>query len=126
MITEYLDKLRVEGKTFALDAMQTAVVQQLQNLQRELIQEAKKRKRYAFLRKKHLVKGIYLWGGVGIGKTFLLDSFYHSLTIPAKKRMHFFQFMQFIHRNLAANAGKKDPLAIIAKRFAQQVMVLCL
>ncbi len=71
------------------------------------------------------VKGLYLWGGVGRGKTFLMDLFYNALPFPQKKRLHFHRFMFFVHQALQKHQGEKDPLKVIASEFASQHQVLC-
>jgi cell division protein ZapE len=71
-----------------------------------------------------MVKGIYLWGKVGRGKTFLMDLFVNSLN-GLCKRQHFHHFMQDVHRQLNELAGKTDPLKLIAQSFAKQFKVLC-
>lgn len=71
-------------------------------------------------------KGIYLWGGVGRGKTWLMDLFYQSLPEQGKTRLHFQHFMQHIHRQLRMHDGAVDPLAKIARHMAQQTPVICL
>jgi cell division protein ZapE len=101
----------------------------LENLQRvffQLIEENKKRTRwYAWFRKPHLIPGIYLWGGVGIGKTLLMDCFYKCLPFENKMRMHFHQFMQLVHNDLTKYQGHADPLQLIADEIAKKVLVLC-
>ena len=70
------------------------------------------------------IKGFYLWGSVGIGKTALLDIFFDC--IPCTKlRLHFFKFMRDIHQQLQIKQGKKNPLALIAKEIALQHKVIC-
>src|SRR3990167_1177165 len=76
-----------------------------------------------FCRKKP-IKGLYLWGSVGIGKTFLMDCLYHCLSIR-KMRLHFHQFMLNIHQELQSVQGVKIPLQIIAKKISQTVDVIC-
>jgi cell division protein ZapE len=83
-------------------------------------------KRVLMRRKNSVVEGVYLWGGVGIGKTYLMDLFYHSLDFPEKKRYHFHHFMQIIHEQLRQYRNHINPLLIIAKQWATQVNVLCL
>jgi cell division protein ZapE len=78
-----------------------------------------------FMLRQHPVKGIYLWGGVGRGKTFLMDLFYESLPFKQKVRLHFHRFMQHVHHELHEKQGKVNPLAIIAKEFSQHCKVLC-
>ena len=72
------------------------------------------------------VKGTYLWGGVGIGKTFLMDCFFETLPLSKKKRIHFHHFMADIHQALNRFLGHKNPLKLVAKEVAKEVRVLCL
>ncbi|NDO79689.1 cell division protein ZapE [Citrobacter sp. NCU1] len=71
------------------------------------------------------VRGLYMWGGVGRGKTWLMDLFYHSLPGERKQRLHFHRFMLRVHEELTALQGKSDPLEIIADRFKAETDVLC-
>ncbi|HEY3487733.1 MAG TPA: cell division protein ZapE, partial [Gammaproteobacteria bacterium] len=70
-------------------------------------------------------RGIYLWGGVGAGKTMLLDLFYEALPFPEKKRIHFHHFMRSVHSHLKQQK-RNDPLQHVAGIIAQQCRVLCL
>ena len=72
------------------------------------------------------VRGLYLWGAVGRGKTFLVDLFFQSLPFETKLRLHFHRFMGRVHAGLARAEGRSDPLADVAARFAAQARVLCL
>lgn len=71
-------------------------------------------------------RGLYLWGRVGRGKTFLCDLFYESLATSAKRRVHFHRFMQDVHAELRALEGRSDPLVEVAARLAADVRVLVL
>ena len=71
------------------------------------------------------VRGLYMWGGVGRGKTWLMDLFYQSLPGTRKQRLHFHRFMLRVHEELTALQGQSDPLEIIADRFKQETDVLC-
>ena len=71
------------------------------------------------------VRGLYMWGGVGRGKTWLMDLFYHSLPGERKQRLHFHRFMLRVHEELTALQGQSDPLEIIAARFKAETDVLC-
>ncbi len=73
----------------------------------------------------HHVSGLYFWGGVGRGKTFLMDLFFDSLPFEAKRRMHFHRFMRYVHREMRALQGEVNPLQKIASQFADEARVLC-
>ena len=72
------------------------------------------------------IPGLYLWGGVGRGKTFLIDLFYDALPIAQKRRTHFHRFMREVHERLREHAGQRDPLAIIAREWRDSLRVLVL
>lgn len=69
--------------------------------------------------------GLYIWGGVGRGKTMLMDLFYDCLPQPRRMRMHFHRFMRRVHAGLNEYAGTSDPLRKVAASIAQQGDVLC-
>ena len=71
------------------------------------------------------VRGLYMWGGVGRGKTWLMDLFYQSLPGERKQRLHFHRFMLRVHEELTELQGQSDPLEIIADRFKAETDVLC-
>jgi cell division protein ZapE len=70
-------------------------------------------------------RGLYFWGGVGRGKTWLMDMFYHSLPFKQKQRSHFHRYMQFIHEELKTHRNRADPLDIISEKIARKTRVLC-
>jgi cell division protein ZapE len=72
------------------------------------------------------VPGLYLWGGVGRGKTFLIDLFYDQLDIAPKRRTHFHRFMREVHERLRQHAGERDPLAAVARDWRGSLRVLVL
>lgn len=78
-----------------------------------------------FSLKQHPVPGFYFWGGVGRGKTLLMDVFFNHLPFRAKKRLHFHPFMRHIHKQLKSLEGLKNPLAAIAKQIAKEAHVIC-
>jgi len=71
------------------------------------------------------IKGLYFWGGVGRGKTYLVDTFYDCLPFENKMRVHFHRFMHRVHQELKGLTGQSDPLKIIAKKFAQETCIIC-
>ncbi len=70
-------------------------------------------------------QGVYFWGGVGRGKSFLMDCFYESVPYRRKKRLHFHSFMQQIHRDLEKFKGEPDPMLKVAAAIAKEVRLLC-
>lgn len=71
------------------------------------------------------VKGLYFWGGVGRGKTYLMDNFYESLPFDKKMRVHFHRFMRRVHADLRRLAGTKNPLVQVAADIAAEARVIC-
>ena len=71
------------------------------------------------------VRGLYIWGGVGRGKTCLMDLFYESLDFKQRQRSHFYRFMREIHAQLHALKGVENPLEQVAHDISQRVRLLC-
>ncbi len=71
------------------------------------------------------VKGLYMWGGVGRGKTWLMDLFYQCLPGERKLRLHFHRFMHHVQGELVANQGQENPLELIADKFKAETDILC-
>jgi cell division protein ZapE len=112
---------------FELDASQVRVVGSLQRLEEELvrIQRAQRSWRRLFGQPPR-PHGVYLWGGVGRGKSFLMDGFFHLVREPRKQRHHFHRFMQGVHHQLRRLQGEEEPLRIIARERARTLRLLCL
>jgi len=79
---------------------------------------------YHALQQQQTPKGVYLWGPVGRGKTWLMDSFYSALTVPAR-RQHFHHFMAWLHQRLFQLTGQENPLHSVAQELADDAKVLC-
>jgi len=71
-------------------------------------------------------RGVYLWGGVGRGKSFLMDCFYNSVPLQRKTRLHFHEFMREVHRELSELQGTADPLQHLGKEIARRFRLICL
>lgn len=119
---------------FSFDAAQQAAVEQLQDLYERLlaarapVQQTLARRLLArFASPAPVVpeRGLYFWGGVGRGKTYLMDAFYDSLPFEQKMRAHFHRFMQRVHKELKLLKGEKDPLDIIALKLSGEAQVIC-
>ncbi|RUR12993.1 cell division protein ZapE [Legionella sp. km772] len=103
------------------DPMQRVVLNQLQ----QLVTDLEQTKSSWFSWGKKSVKGAYIYGPVGVGKTYLVDLFYDSLVEKKKARFHFHHFMQQIDAQLRRLQGQKDPLRLIAKEIAKTTRLLC-
>jgi cell division protein ZapE len=104
----------IDQQGFTLDAAQLNAAQRLQECFLAL-KEGKRRLP---------IKGVYLWGPVGRGKTWLMDRFYDSLTVPAR-RQHFHHFMRWVHMRLFQLTGTANPLQALARELSKEVRVLC-
>lgn len=114
---------------FFHDAAQETAVRHLQRLYDDLIAaDPESRGLFGkfFARKERApVKGLYFWGGVGRGKTYLVDTFFEALPFKQKMRTHFHRFMKRVHEEMRTLKGEKNPLTIIGKRFADEARVIC-
>lgn len=127
------DKYRalLETPGFSHDPAQERVVALLDDLHRRLMARSTEREAGLFARllnrgrPREPVTGLYLWGGVGRGKTLLMDLFYECLPADDRLRMHFHRFMHRVHQDLRDLAGTSNPLDRVAERFAAEAGVLC-
>ncbi len=117
---------------FTPDAAQRKAVEALQRLYDELIQYRRQQAGGVLAKLKALLgnepkapQGIYFWGGVGRGKTYLVDTFYETLPFEQKLRVHFHRFMHRVHKELKELKGKSDPLPIIADKLASEAQIVC-
>ncbi|MDF7676495.1 cell division protein ZapE [Neisseriaceae bacterium ESL0693] len=112
---------------FIHDDAQLMAIQHLDNLWSELITFKQKRNQFLgrSLRAPKAPKGLYLYGGVGRGKSFLMDVFFGCLPYQRKRRVHFHAFMAEIQERLKAHRSQANPLKTVAKDIANEVRVLC-
>ncbi|PSJ46697.1 cell division protein ZapE [Zobellella endophytica] len=116
---------------FVRDAAQANAVAQLQRLYDELMtpREPPRLNLWQKLTGKQApppgIRGLYFWGGVGRGKTYLVDTFYDCLPFDNKLRVHFHRFMVRVHDELKTLKGQSDPLKIVAERLARDARVIC-
>jgi cell division protein ZapE len=117
----------LEKRGFLADPSQRRAVERLQQLYEEW--SAYKAQRSSALRRlivrPPLPRGVYLWGAVGRGKSFLMDSFYLCLPLVRKRRVHFHHFMREIHREMNLLKGAEDPIAEVAARTARRYRLVC-
>jgi len=129
----YLSDLKKEG--FSYDPSQDIAVDLLDSLYNRLIQDEEISSRKGFFAKlcnklvsfnrSNSIQGLYFWGGVGRGKTYLMDGFFESLPFDRKIRLHFHRFMRKIHSELKLLEGEKNPLNIVACNIANEARVIC-
>ncbi|WP_049723633.1 cell division protein ZapE [Gilvimarinus polysaccharolyticus] len=113
---------------FVADATQAAAVAKLQSLYQRLLQPPKPLGFWQRIMGEtdiEPVRGLYFWGGVGRGKTYLMDSFYESLPFEQKMRVHFHRFMRRVHTDLKRLSGRKNPLEQVAEGIAAEARVIC-
>jgi cell division protein ZapE len=121
----YREALKKRG--FNADDSQYSAVLRLQRLYEEWTEY--KRRRSTALRRlivhPELPRGVFLWGAVGRGKTFLMDSFFRCLPLERKRRVHFHHFMRDVHREIDELKGTAEPLDALAERVAKRYRLIC-
>lgn len=112
---------------FIYDAAQAAAIADLDILWHELVDFKTKRNHFLgrSLLSPDVPKGIYFWGGVGRGKSFLMDVFYACVPYKRKRRIHFHNFMAEVHHEMKALAATKDPLIALADNIAKSTRLMC-
>ena len=121
----------LQNPEFEEDAAQRVAVENLQRLFDELINVEPSKQgffaKFGLSAKKiqRPVQGLYLWGGVGRGKTYLADAFFECLPFEQKLRMHFHRFMHRVHLERKQQKDQSDPLVLIGEQLAKEARVLC-
>ena len=117
-----------EMPDFVHDSAQAAAIDELDVLWHQLVEFKSRRNQFLgrSLLSPEVPRGIYFWGGVGRGKTFLMDVFYACLPYRRKRRIHFHNFMAEVHHEMKRLAGEKDPLIALADDIAKSTRLLCL
>ncbi|HEY0211678.1 cell division protein ZapE [Acerihabitans sp.] len=130
---------KLAGGEYQADAVQAGAVDRLERLHRQLLaRDAAAPAAAGLLGRLGLrlrgknnadaavpIEGLYMWGGVGRGKTWLMDLFFQSLPGERKLRLHFHRFMLRVHEEMNRLQGHQDPLELIADDFKAQTDVLC-
>jgi cell division protein ZapE len=122
----------LQREDFSHDPAQEEAVRLLQDLYERLLDSEAKHNSglQSWIRKlrgdvPEPLVGLYFWGGVGRGKTYLVDTFFECLPFSHKLRVHFHRFMQRVHAELVSLEGEKNPLEIVADRLSREARVLC-
>ncbi len=125
-VQEFYDLALLERGFKADEAQRNAVIR-LQQAYDEWV-EYKAQRANAFLRflkPPEIPRGVYMWGGVGRGKSFLMDSFYSVVPVVRKTRVHFHEFMRSVHRELDELKMIANPLDEVALRIAKKYRLIC-
>ena len=122
----YASQLAARG--FTADAAQQRAIERLQQLADEWGQFNQRRSsllRKLFDRSSASPRGVWMWGGVGRGKSFLMDVFFEAVPVERKARLHFHEFMRGVHRELRELRQVSDPLDEVARRIAARYQLIC-
>ncbi|MDR7049937.1 cell division protein ZapE [Duganella sp. 3397] len=125
-VEEFYQKALLE-RDFKADAAQRRAVDRLQQCYDDWVHYKAQRSSTfkRLINRPQVPKGVYMWGGVGRGKSFLMDSFYSVVPVVRKTRLHFHEFMRGVHRQLDELRGVADPLDEVAKRIAKKYRLIC-
>ena len=126
----------LKNKELQHDAMQMRVVEHLDELKKRLTKHSSSSENSIatkltgiFQRKKlteQSITGLYIWGSVGRGKTYLMDIFYDCMPEERKLRLHFHRFMQEVHHHLGKISNEENPLSLVAESFKRRTDLICL
>lgn len=114
-------------KGFTPDAAQARAIERLQQFFQEwqAYKQQRNNRLKRFINRPDVPRGVYMWGGVGRGKSFLMDSFYSVVPLVRKNRIHFHEFMRDVHRQLDLHKGVADPLNDVAMSIAKKNRLIC-
>jgi cell division protein ZapE len=112
---------------FTSDAAQLSAIDSLERCEREWADYKARRGNAVtkLLVRPPIPRGVYMWGGVGRGKSFLMDCFFQSVPLTRKTRLHFHEFMREVHRELQDLKGTADPLDELGRRVARRFRLIC-
>jgi cell division protein ZapE len=125
-VREFYEQALAE-RGFRADEAQRAAVEKLQRCYEDWVAYKSQRSSTfrRLLNRPQVPRGVYMWGGVGRGKSFLMDSFYLVVPLVRKTRVHFHEFMRGVHRQLDELKGVADPLDEVARRVAKKHRLIC-
>jgi cell division protein ZapE len=117
----------LSARGYCADPAQLRAVTALQRCEREWerFREQRSNAIKKLLNRPAIPRGVYLFGGVGRGKSFLMDCFFGALPLKRKVRLHFHEFMREVHRELADLQGTANPLDLLARRMADKYRLIC-
>ncbi|MFO1299863.1 MAG: cell division protein ZapE [Burkholderiaceae bacterium] len=112
---------------YVADAAQMAAAERLQRMHDEFVafKSQRSNRLKKLINRPPVPRGVWLHGGVGRGKSFLMDSFYAAIPVVRKTRLHFHEFMRGVHRSLQDLKGRPDPLDAVAAQVARRFRLIC-
>lgn len=111
---------------FSEDSQQRQAMTYLDDMYQNIVKNRESKKSFfSFFKSHEMPKGLYMWGGVGRGKTWMMDMFFDSLPKERKMRLHFHHFMKRVHHELNQLKGQSDPLQKVADIIYQEADVIC-
>lgn len=125
-VREYYQKA-LDERGYLADEAQLAAVERLQRYYDDWIvfKRARSTTLKKIFRRPDVPRGVYMWGGVGRGKSFLMDAFFLTVPVRRKTRIHFHEFMRSVHHELDEVRGQPDPLDVVATRIAKRYRLIC-
>ena len=118
----------IHQQNYEEDHIQEEAIGILQRITNDFKKQPKRKTRWLPFSKSLTAKpitGVYFWGGVGRGKTFIMDLFFKNIQIEEKIRIHFNHFMKQVHQSLHKNSGKRNALQHVADEWANQYRLIC-
>jgi cell division protein ZapE len=121
----YQAELKVKG--YVSDPAQLRAIEALERCAKEwsVFKEKRSSPLKKLLNRPDIPRGVYMFGGVGRGKSFLMDCFFNAVPLKRKTRLHFHEFMREVHRELTILQGTANPLDVLAKRIAKKYRLIC-
>ncbi len=115
------------ARGYSADPAQLRAVAALERCAQEwaLFKEKRSNALKKLINRPDIPRGVYMFGGVGRGKSFLMDCFYNAVPLRRKTRLHFHEFMREVHRELSGLQGTVNPLDELAKRIAKKYRLIC-
>ncbi|MFT4021661.1 MAG: cell division protein ZapE [Acinetobacter sp.] len=116
----------IESGQFMPDDAQAQAVAELDRTWQELCANYNASQSFfGRFKKQAAPQGVYMWGGVGRGKTWLMDQFFDSIPFKRKTRLHFHHFMQHVHKELNKLSGQQNPLDLVADNIYKNAVIIC-
>lgn len=127
MTVKKIYQAELMARGYSADPAQLRAVQVLETCSREWgkYREQRSNALKKLINRPPIPRGVYMYGGVGRGKSFLMDCFYTAVPLKRKTRLHFHEFMREVHRELASMQGTANPLNLLAKRIAEKYRLIC-